>query len=136
MTLDLKHLRDVATAATPGPWQMNGARGKFAELRDTSQFHSVGPDADAVAAVFYDPKTHIGFMDAKFIAEFDPPTVLALLDEIERLREAKPLPSVEDVAKIIDGEAFETNIGGTRLRRSRAKLKATAILALIRGEGE
>jgi hypothetical protein len=77
--MDDADLKRVAEAATPGPWQMNGARGKFAELNDRSQFHSVGPDADAVAAVFYDPKTHVGFMDAKFIALANPATVLSLL---------------------------------------------------------
>ena len=63
----------------------------------------------------------------------------ALLDEIERLRVASKLPSVEDVARIIDPYAFREGAlldNHDRAYQKTALAKATTILALIRGEGE
>lgn len=54
---------------TPGPWQVNGTRhsGDLKIGRD-ARLHFVGPDGDAVAAVFFDMKTGRGWKDAKLIA--------------------------------------------------------------------
>lgn len=63
----LEELRPVSDAATAGPWQVNGVRGRFTSLNPAGEFHSIGPDADAVAVVFFDKQSGLGFMDAKFI---------------------------------------------------------------------
>lgn len=54
---------------TPGPWQVCGTRhtGDLKIGRD-ARLHMVGPDGDAVAAVFFDMKTGRGFRDARLIA--------------------------------------------------------------------
>ncbi len=84
--LDLNQLREIAEAATPWPWESSMVR--------------VEPDADNAlrgAGVIRDGNGSIVLMvangpeilvsDATHIAAFDPPTVLALIDEIELLRE-------------------------------------------------
>ncbi len=79
-------LRELADRATPGPWMNGGVRDKF-RLRyseHTFAVHIVGPDADAVAAVFFEEKTGRGFNDAQFIAA-SRAAVPDLLDEIDRL---------------------------------------------------
>jgi hypothetical protein len=54
---------------TPGPWQVSGVRhtGDLQIGRNT-RLHMVGPDGDAVAAVFYDMRDGKGFADARLIA--------------------------------------------------------------------
>lgn len=64
---DIDALRKVAEAATPGPWELDGS--------------------DIAAGdywVAYSADTSV--TDAAHIAAFDPPTVLALLDEVAALR--------------------------------------------------
>ena len=76
-------LNELLKAATPGPWQVEGARhsGDLKIGADT-RLHMVGPDCDAVAAVFFDMKTGRGFMDARLIALA--PDLAAALIEAER----------------------------------------------------
>lgn len=85
-----ERLRALMAKATPLPWQVSGNRSPLTSLHGRNQFHSIGPDNDAVAAVFYDVKTGQGFMDAKLIVEAlnSLPTLLAALDG----REAGWLP--------------------------------------------
>lgn len=54
---------------TPGPWQVAGTRhsGDLKIGRNT-RLHMVGPDEDAVAAVFFDMETGRGLKDARLIA--------------------------------------------------------------------
>lgn len=54
---------------TPGPWQVAGTRhtGDL-KIGPDARLHMIGPDGDAVAAVFYDMRTGIGWQDAKLIA--------------------------------------------------------------------
>lgn len=78
---DLTSLRAAAEKATPGPWFRSGARQKVAG----SDTHSIMATSaagkeEAIASVWYDPKTHLGFHDAAFIALANPATVLELLD--------------------------------------------------------
>ena len=49
------------TRFTPGPWQVNGVRYKWREVGSDQVLdsHTVGPDGDAVALIFYAPKWHI-----------------------------------------------------------------------------
>lgn len=73
MKLDLVKLRKLASAAPqPGPWK---------RLKDDSaEYRIVDANGFWVAAVGRDPK------DAAFIAACSPDVMLALLDELDRLR--------------------------------------------------
>lgn len=81
----LTELRELAETATPGPWSQAGAIGGV---------RVNGPRGNWVAGSTLG--TH---QDASHIAAFDPPTALALLDEVERLRTvARAMVSVYDAA--------------------------------------
>ena len=71
--IDHNELRALAQAATPGPWQ--------AQQRNKQEaIYIVGPAGVPPAChAFYDD-------NATYIAAANPATVLALLDEVERLR--------------------------------------------------
>lgn len=59
----------MATQHTPGPWQVAGARHSGdLKIGQNTRLHMVGPDNDAVAAVFFDMRTGRGFSDARLIA--------------------------------------------------------------------
>jgi hypothetical protein len=77
MTTDTKRLRELAEAATPGPWKWSATEGSDASFKITTSDHTL-----------------LGRDDARFIAAANPQAVIALLDqlaaanaEIERLRE-------------------------------------------------
>lgn len=84
MTPDrLAELRQIAEAATPGPWeawQNPEYAGWWVQRRDRDAGESV--PRWRVRVLGHNPKAN-----AEHIASFDPPTVLAMLDEIERLRQ-------------------------------------------------
>lgn len=81
-TIDTKHLRALAEAATPGPWEAETWTHQFddeitfgyVEANECSIWDHSGGNTVANAA------------DADYIAAIDPPTLIALLGEIERLR--------------------------------------------------
>ncbi len=74
--LDLTKLREIAVAATDGPWNLHTLR--------TDETHDIrGSIDDEANIVIY---AECEDADADHIATFDPPTVLALVDEVERLR--------------------------------------------------
>lgn len=82
--LDLTKLREIAEAATPGKWERvvdNDSRRPI-EVSIWSEVANYYP----VEGMVIGNPNHMA--DATHIAAFDPPTVLALLDEIERLRGA------------------------------------------------
>lgn len=95
-------LAALVTQATPGPWAVEGAR-HSGELKigPNTRLHFVGPDGDAVAAVFFDMKTGQGLPDAKLIA-MAPDLARKVLEqqaeieaqaaEIARLRDAPRRP--------------------------------------------
>lgn len=73
----LAELRRIAEAATPGPLTMHLCDdARYAAFVDAPH---LGPDAPELAVFLIE-------RDARFFAEFDRDTVLAMLDEIERLR--------------------------------------------------
>lgn len=76
--------RDVTAGAkhTPGPWQVEGVRhtGDL-KIGSDARLHMVGPDGDAVCAVFYDMKTGRGLRDARLIA-----AAPELLEALETIR--------------------------------------------------
>ena len=90
----------MKTKHTPGPWQISGVRGRPSTLSDNAAFHSVGPDGDAVAAVWYDPKTHVGWHDARLIA--------AAPDLLEALQEVVPML---EAALMFHGEPEQGSVG-------------------------
>ena len=86
--LDLTKLREIAEAATDGPWNLHTLR--------TDETHDIrGSIDDEANIVIY---AECEDADAHHIATFDPPTVLALIDELERLRE-----TLATVKAITDG---------------------------------
>ncbi len=112
----LAELRRIAEAATPGPWEWRErehnerirkherAGRRFRRefiyclqgppLRDVAPEYRDEFDYPTVMSLRLDDRVEASALtgavptpeDAEFIATFDPPTVLALLDEIERLR--------------------------------------------------
>ena len=94
--LDLTKLREIAKAATPGDWGFEYA----------GESHCGEPQC---CSEYWDNRIWAGGMviaeshclsdgDAHHIATFDPPTAIALIDELERLREV-----VATVKAITDG---------------------------------
>ena len=74
MSVDLEHLRALATAATPGPWE--------ARPNELIGGTAVYPhDSDREVADFTSEA------DARYIAAVDPRTVLNLIHELRRLYE-------------------------------------------------
>ena len=86
----LADLRAVAKAATPGPWTIRNSYGFFGIVP------ADGPAVTGMPAKGKDRKHN-----AAHIAAFDPPTVLALLEEIERLR-AEPRVVVADHIDVLN----------------------------------
>ena len=110
----LQELRRIAEAATPGPWEWRErehnerirkrgqpwSRRQFIyclqgpPLSDVAPEHRDEFDYHTVMSLRWDDRIEATPLtgvvptpaDAEFIATFDPPTVVALLDEIERLR--------------------------------------------------
>lgn len=79
-------------AGTPGPWFVSGGRAKI----ERNSCHCIMRyDADKkqdehICAVWYDPKTNLGWIDARRIARLPDLEIdyLALIEENERLRTA------------------------------------------------
>lgn len=80
MTSDrLEELRRIAEAATPGPWAVNPFKATVDEM----------PSMLPICGLLWptDQRTEEQTLaNATHIATFDPTTVIAILDEIERLR--------------------------------------------------
>lgn len=80
MTINLDTLRKIAEAATPGPWtefHENGTPGEYEAFNC--------PPATGAMLVNYAPMEQRA-KDSRYIATFDPPTVLALITELETYR--------------------------------------------------
>ena len=77
MSDELAKARAIAADATPGPWHSDhdGVHGEWSVLR-------YGGSPSDYATDICDPDSMTG-ADADYIATFDPPTVLAMLDVIE-----------------------------------------------------
>ena len=83
--LDLTELREIVEAATPGPWEAELAAKRKCTALNCDFDHWYNLVHVEGVALFKD--SVLATEDALHIATFDPPTVLALIDEIERLRE-------------------------------------------------
>ena len=99
--LDLIELRKIAEAATQGPWGVYDANEGMSPPRPywsvaNDEFHNP-TNYDALAII--DISVNYGVKaDAAHIAAFDPPTVIALIGELGRLRE-----TLATVKAITDG---------------------------------
>lgn len=107
---DLIRLREIANAATPGPWEYEaGGESECGEPSCCSDYWDErvwGGGFVLLESHLLDPE------NAQHIAAFDPPTVLALLDEIEELRRWKA-----EMVQMLDGlnklaQAAEVPPGG------------------------
>jgi len=75
--IDIKELRRLAEAATPGPWVMN-------EI-DNSEINHNDQNGDAIVGMYdYEAGGVIHQDDALFIAASNPSAILSLLDHIEQ----------------------------------------------------
>ena len=78
MTIDTKHLRVLAEAATPGPWmRLFGERTVYDRMED-------GCRGIAIVRSDYSPPTQKEAANIDYIAACSPDVVLALLDALER----------------------------------------------------
>ena len=77
----LQELRRIAEAATPGPWWVDGW-----EVRTKDGDRFIASIAPAFRGDHPDASCWELDANIRHIATFNPPTVLAMLDEIERLR--------------------------------------------------
>ena len=87
MTIDTSKLRELALAATPGPWEAADA-GSYDNGKTVIDEHFVRRPGDdvAIAADILDPETcDPSKANAAYIAAANPQAVLDLLDEIERI---------------------------------------------------
>jgi hypothetical protein len=95
----LEELRGLAAAATPGPWT--------AFYKHKYDEHHVSVPGNGMnVALFPDGcPTARPEADAAFIAKSDPQTVLALIEEIERLRQNNREDVLEEALQKIDSWA-------------------------------
>lgn len=109
--LDLTKLREIAEAATPGPWEYGMTT--FGDPREGATHACVRVEnadwRDFLAVVEGSTEADLNMTH---IATFDPTTVLALLDEIEELRRWKA-----EMVQMLDGlnklaQAAEVPLGG------------------------
>ena len=107
--LDLTKLREIAEAATPGPWQARMTT--FGDPND-------GPTHSCVRVEGAHWTDHLAVAEGcaeadrnmAHIAAFDPPTVIALIDELERLRtiaDAQVEAAAEVLTLDIDGSEWD-----------------------------
>lgn len=95
-----KQLRQIAEAATPGPWWKGSWSGQchmpHMHGRGSCKYEYTRKDSDCVSTEM-ENQTLIGYndygpvlaeRDAQFIATFNPATVLGMLDRIDKFRTA------------------------------------------------
>ena len=99
---DLDDLRAVAEAATPGPWEF--------EAEGESHCGEPGCCSDYWDNRIWSKREHyilfeshiLGAKDAEYIATFDPPTVLGLLDRIAELETAALTKAAQSALDRVD----------------------------------
>lgn len=83
---DLKKLRELAEAATPGPWEVSGTGQQVLKEADVTYGNQRICETNSMAS-HYPGKTSC-WKNIAFIAAANPETVIALIDRIEKLEEA------------------------------------------------
>lgn len=108
---DFAALREVAEKATPGPWECDETSG----VDDFHMGHVATPVIEPMG--YYGPRLN----DARHIAAFDPPTVLAVLSEVERGR------ALRAAVEALVGQWEEGDIGASALVRGLLALLAAHV---------
>lgn len=110
---DLKKLRELAEAATPGPWEVSGTGQQVLKEADVPYGNQRICETNSMAS-HYPGKTSC-WKNIAFIAAANPETVIALLDRIEKLeRIAKDFTSHSDDCALLysyDDENVKCNCG-------------------------
>lgn len=106
--IDTAELRRLAEGATPGPWEMSGG-GEYIAPIGILAF----PDDGGVTSA-----------DARYIAAANPQTVLALLDEVERFREALRIQTEETRAVAVRSPSHLTVLQLEAVTAERDRLRA------------
>ena len=88
-----------AEKTTKGSWMISGVRRKINKEEYHSIFVDNGSKQENIAIVWYDPKTHIGYHDANYIAAANP-SALASISDYVKLLEAENEKLHEDIAKL------------------------------------
>lgn len=78
--MDIEQLRELAQAATPGPWTKGTYESEYAEAFERFGVH--GPDGTQIVAVWENSA------DADYITAINPVVLLALLDMVEEMTRA------------------------------------------------
>ncbi|HAX23090.1 MAG TPA: hypothetical protein DCY64_22740 [Hydrogenophaga sp.] len=85
--IDEQKLRELAEAATPGPWHWDGDPVKGDPL-DRVRFRVVATGR-TITQCYYSSSDGMAQKEAEWIASTNPSAILALLDELQTLREQK-----------------------------------------------
>ncbi|WP_419808356.1 hypothetical protein [Sphingomonas sp.] len=107
---DCAELRALLAKATPGPWIVNGCRGKVMDGKRKLVCHDIGPDGDAVAAVWFNERTGEGWSDARaIVAAIN--GLPALLDHIdgEPARIAEAVRERDERAKLVGDMCWDAD---------------------------
>jgi hypothetical protein len=117
---DIKHLRDLAQAATTGPWKVEGnGRDEWYVYAHEARYAAswCGDSPVKVAWVPWEPSGDRHVRDSDYIAAASPDVVLALLDRLaaaERERR-QPAPSAKPVAwrTVVDDATHSVSVTKT-----------------------
>ena len=85
-TLDLEALAEVARAASDGPWERGRFFWKIGSTRGMPDEFWVSVEAGGNVIASMPEEAAPSALNADHIATFDPPTVLALIEEVRTLR--------------------------------------------------
>jgi len=82
MTIDTKHLRELAAKASPGPWFV---------CRQSNDDGTVDIETGRIAQNEWPPAQKCEYGTAEFIAVANPETIIELLDTIDSFRSEPPI---------------------------------------------
>lgn len=131
--IDVEHLRQLAEAATPGPWKRGQWQGQYVSV-PSFHYTEIRPSNDDDASITVDtpPPSTMPTMEmqiisgcgccgspsgdsrnAQYIAAANPATMIALLDELQRLRKTV---GEQGAARVRERMEKLTTIGRLRVR--------------------
>lgn len=108
--VDLVKLRELAQAATPGPWVYDAGDGRKNQRMNlmeevVSEYDQSRPLVTLLATAWKPERHKCAVANATFIAAANPAAVLELIAEIERLREAlKPFAQLKPVSWSLEAD--------------------------------
>lgn len=128
--IDLDALRRIALAATPGPWEADG--NEVSQHRSCPEpWHTVvGTEVACLSCCYGGTAEGVSRTeDAGYIAAFDPPTVLALLDRLKAAEAALDRLTSDDMISALSEVLMTLYFHGSA---PNAHAEAKSILDLIR----